>query len=97
MNSKLVSYIVDCLNPTVNAQVGDMQRVPFVLPSRNIEDKIAEYAARNIEIKKELCLDHLTERISNQYPFINSKKIQKYIQNENQLLTQVLINEAIIN
>ena len=97
MNSKLVSYIVDCLNPTVNAQVGDMQRVPFVLPSKNIEEKVAGYVACNVEIKKALCLKHISERGSNQHPFVSSKDIQKFIQNENLLLTQVLINEAIIN
>jgi len=97
MNSKLVSYIVDCLNPTVNAQVGDMQRVPFVLPSKNIEEKVAEYVVCNVEIKKRLCLKHFTERDSNQHPFISSKEIQKFFQNENHLLSRVLINEAIIN
>ena len=32
MNSSLCSYIINCLNPTVNTQVGDMQRVPFAIP-----------------------------------------------------------------
>jgi type I restriction-modification system DNA methylase subunit len=97
MNSKLVSYIVNCLNPTVNAQVGDMQRVPFVLPSKNIEERVAEYVTRNIGIKKGLCLDRLIEKNSKQRPFICENEIQKYCQNENHLLTQVVINEAIIN
>lgn len=97
MNSKLVSYIVDCLNPTVNAQVGDMQRVPFVLPSKSIEEKVAEYVTRNVEIKKGLYLKHLIERNSIQHPFVSSKEIQKYCQCENHVLTQVLINEALIN
>lgn len=97
MNSKLVSYIVDCLNPTVNAQVGDMQRVPFVMPSKNTEEKVTEHVSRNIEIKKGLCLLHLIERNSSQYPFASSKEIREFLQNENHLITQVLINEAIIN
>jgi len=97
MNSKLVSYIVDCLNPTVNAQVGDMQRVPFVLPNKSTEDQVARYAKTNVKIKSYLSLKHLTERSSSQYPFISSKKILNYFQLENYLLTQVLINEAIIN
>lgn len=97
MNSKLVSYIIDCLNPTVNAQVGDMQRVPFVLPSKNIETKIAELVSHNTEIKKRLCLEHLIERNSTQHPFVGSKEIQRYLHRENHLLTRVLINEAIIN
>lgn len=97
MNSKLVSYIIDCLNPTVNAQVGDMQRIPFVLPSKNVEELITKYVVSNIAIKKELALNHFIERDSIQYPFINKIEIQKFIQYENQLLTHMLINEAIIN
>lgn len=97
MNSKLVSYVVDCLNPTVNAQVGDMQRVPFVLPPQDIETKVAEYVEININIKKRLSLEHIAERGAKQHPFISSKEVQQFIRNENHLLTQVLINEAIIN
>lgn len=97
MNTKLVSYIVDCLNPTVNAQVGDMQRVPFILPSKIKEEEVTKYVKTNIQIKTRLSLDHLTERNNSQYPFVSINRIHKYLQNENHLLTQVLINEAIIN
>ncbi len=97
MNSKLVSYIVDCLNPTVNAQVGDMQRVPFVLPPQDIETKVAEYVESNVDIKKSLSLAHIEERGAKQHAFISSKEVQQFFRNENHLLAQVLINEAIIN
>jgi len=97
MNSKLASYIIDCLNPTVNTQVGDMQRVPFVLPSRDIESKVAEYVESNISVKKGLSLEHIAERGAKQHSFISSREIQHFISNENHLLVQVLINEAIIN
>ncbi|MFZ3132057.1 MAG: BREX-1 system adenine-specific DNA-methyltransferase PglX, partial [Desulfosporosinus sp.] len=30
LNSPLTFYIADCLNPTVNTQVGDLKRIPFV-------------------------------------------------------------------
>ena len=30
LNSKLSFYLLECLNPTVNTQVGDMKRIPFV-------------------------------------------------------------------
>jgi hypothetical protein len=97
MNSKLSAYIVDCLNPTVNAQVGDMQRIPFVLPLQQTEGQIAKYVECNVEIKKFLSLKHLIEREAEQLPFISSKEIQFFIIKETHLLTQVLINEAIIN
>ena len=97
MNSKLVSYLVSCLNPTVNAQVGDMQRVPFKLPPKGIEDEVSRYVNTNVNIKNKLNLDHFFERNSKQYPFVSTKEISTYLHNENHLITQVLINEAIIN
>ncbi|MCP3943396.1 MAG: BREX-1 system adenine-specific DNA-methyltransferase PglX [Desulfobacteraceae bacterium] len=97
MNSKIVAYLLGCLNPTVNAQVGDMQRVPFVLPNKGIENEITKYVIINVEIKKGLCLNHLTERSSSQFSFVSNKDILRYLQNENHLFTQILINEAIIN
>ena len=97
MNSKLASYIIDCLNPTVNAQVGDMQRVPFVLPSQDIETRVAAYVESNINIKKELSLNHIVERGAKQHSFISTKEVQQFVRNENHLLAQILINEAIIN
>lgn len=30
LNSKLAAYVTNCLNPTVNIQVGDLQRIPIV-------------------------------------------------------------------
>lgn len=41
LNSKLNTYITECLNPTVNTQVGDIQRVPFAIPDRFSENKIS--------------------------------------------------------
>lgn len=52
MNSKLVSYIIDCLNPTVNAQVGDMQRIPFVVPTKTLESRVDDLANIATQIQK---------------------------------------------
>jgi len=49
------------------------------------------------DIKNKLNLDHFFERNSKQYPFVSTKEISTYLHNENHLITQVLINEAIIN
>ncbi len=97
MNSKLVSYIVNCLNPTVNAQVGDMQRVPFVLPQHNIEKKVTECVNSNISIKKFVSKKSIIEKGSSVNNFVNIRQMQQYFQLENHLLTQVLLNEAIID
>ncbi len=40
LNSKLAFYIIDSLNPTVNTQVGDIERIPFIEPDSNSKKNI---------------------------------------------------------
>jgi hypothetical protein len=103
LNSTLSTYIVDCLNPTVNTQVGDLQRVPFVIPSKDLEDKISSLAEENIRIKQLLCTYRITETNYNKNPLLayneNSLKerLISHLNFENGELTKVILNEAIIN
>lgn len=103
LNSKLTFYIADCLNPTVNTQVGDLKRIPFVVPSKGLENKISDLAKTNIETKKLLCSYHIFEINFNKNPlksFFDSslkERLINYINYENETLTKVLLNEAIIN
>ena len=101
LNSKLNTYIVDALNPTVNTQVGDLIRVPF--PSKIKNSKCIGDSVRNIiSIKKHLCEFSLIEPLFKHSPIqpgamSPSECIASYYLYENGLLTQVLLNEAIIN
>ena len=61
LNTKLAFYIADCLNPTVNTQVGDLKRIPFVIPSKEKELIISELTNQNVEIKRFLCSYHIIE------------------------------------
>lgn len=103
LNSNLSIYIVDCLNPTVNMQVGDMQRVPIVLPIVELETKISALAAQNIQIKKQLCCYRVIETNfeKNQLSALSDTslkdRVQTYLNFENLQLAIVLLNEAIIN
>ncbi|MDD2389459.1 MAG: BREX-1 system adenine-specific DNA-methyltransferase PglX [Desulfobacterales bacterium] len=103
LNSTLTVYILGCLNPTVSTQVGDVERVPFVIPPENIENIVAELANACINVKKYLCTFFIIEPIYSgsaiEYFSRPDLKIRlkSFINYENQLLTQVLINEAIIN
>ena len=97
LNSKLSFYIADCLNPTVNKQPGDLKRIPFVIPNKLIEIKVGELSKICYLIKKYLCQYCLVEFNFHLSPYIKSKKLKDYFSYENHLLTQVLINEAIIN
>lgn len=101
-NSNLNSYIGNCLNPTVNINQGDLGRVPFIIPCNNSQDLVAKLSSQNIAIKKHLCKFSLIEPLFEQSPIqpgnMSAKEcVETYYVYENGLLTQVLLNEAIIN
>ncbi len=103
LNSKLAFYIIDCLNPTVNTQVGDLQRIPFVKPSKELEEMISSLAIQNIEIKKSLNTYRIFETNFVSSPidsFLGStlhEKLLNYLNFENALICIVILNEAIID
>ncbi|HCV16201.1 MAG TPA: BREX-1 system adenine-specific DNA-methyltransferase PglX [Rikenellaceae bacterium] len=103
LNSKLTFYIADCLNPTVNTQVGDLKRIPFVKPLQLLEDNISALADENVSIKKQLNSYRIVETNFNQNPLLAFQdaaikdRVLAYLNDENAQLTHVLINEAIIN
>lgn len=103
INSKLCSYINQSFNPTVNTQVGDLKRVPFVIPPKPQEELISNLAKTNIEIKKHLCSFSIIETNFTKNPLMHSthvnlkERVLEYLNYENFLLSHVLLNEAIIN
>ena len=103
MNSKLCFYITGCLNPTVNTQVGDLKRVPFVIPSSNNEKIISELSNRNIQITKNINSHQIYDSeygfsmIGNNIKLDWKNNLIFCFNQENHHSTQVLINEAIIN
>lgn len=103
LNTNLFFYIVDALNPTVNTQVGDIKRIPFVKPPQLLEDNISALAAENVAIKKQLNSFKIIETNYQQSPLLAyadatlKARLLAYLNYENVQLTQVLINEAIIN
>jgi hypothetical protein len=101
LNSKVCGYVVDCLNPTVNTQVGDIERIAIVTADKTA---ISELAGRCVEIKKRICNFSIVEPnyLISPIQFLTSSsdiktRIKVFFNYENHLLTQVLINEAIIN
>lgn len=102
LNSSIAFYIYDCLNPTVNVNPGDLGRVPFIVPKKKTENIISSLVKQNIEIKKYLCRFSLIEPLYKKSPIQPGamsvkESIATYYVYENGLLTQVLLNEAIIN
>ena len=100
-NSQIVSYSLDCLNPTVNKQPNDLKRLPFVEPNSGQEKRITDLSSVCINIKKLLCEYSLIEPEFIQSPLKvgaeTSVVLSKYYNYENALLTQILLNESIIN
>lgn len=97
LNSKLSNYIINCLNPTLNKQVGDIERIPFSIPKQPIEIDIAGLSIKCWSIKKKLCKNSLLESEFKCSPYKGNGTIKSFLNFENHLLTQVLVNEAIIN
>ena len=104
INTKLASYTISCLNPTVKTQVGDIKRIPFVMPEKSQENVITNLAKIAISIKKTTCNFSIVEPdfLTSPINFLTSSpdikaRIKAFFNYENYLLTQVLINEAIIN
>ncbi|MCX7066480.1 MAG: N-6 DNA methylase [Methylococcales bacterium] len=104
LNSKLASYILGCLNPTVSTQVGDIERIPFVIPEKIKEKTVDNFAGIAVQIKKRLCNFSIVEPnyLISPIQLITASseiktRIKSFFNYENHLLTQVLINEAIIN
>ncbi len=105
LNSKYASYVFKCLNPTVNKQSGDLSRIPFQKVVIDNEKIVQSLVKKCIYIKKYIYKFCLTERDFNCSPYainINQqfdfkKHTKSFLNNENHLLTQVLLNEFIIN
>ena len=101
LNTCLVSYIIDCLNPTVNKQPNDLKRIPFVRPNEKQEIDVDSLVSICRNIKKEINKYSLIEQEYELSPIkaiddvITS--IKRYYNFENALLTQILLNESIIN
>lgn len=103
LNSKLIGYVADCLNPTVNINQGDIWRIPFFIPNEKVESDVQKLTELNISIKKKECSFHIIEKNFEQSPLLAFQgaalkdRVFAYLNYENAQLTQVLINEAIIN
>jgi hypothetical protein len=103
LNSKLISYTIDCLNPTVNTTVGDIERLPYIKKHSPFKAKIAKLVEQNISFRKNINEYILYEKNFVSSPFLKFKKqdmalsLKEYLNYENLLNTASLINESIIN
>ena len=103
LNSILSFYVANTLNPTVSTSITDIEKIPFVIPSKKIEVIVSNLTSNCISIKKQLFTNHLLEPNYIKSPLIAFQgaslkdRVLAYLNDENMQHTQVLINEAIIN
>ena len=103
LNSNLSFYLADCLNPTVNVQVGDLKRIPFIKPPQLLEDNISVLASDCVSVKKHLNSFRIIETNFEINPLLAysdaalKDRLLSYLNFENTQITQVLLNEAVIN
>ncbi|MBC8508907.1 MAG: BREX-1 system adenine-specific DNA-methyltransferase PglX [Chloroflexi bacterium] len=104
LNSKLSSYVVNCLNSTVETQVGDIKRVPFLEPSPVVKELISSLSRTNISLRKNQNEFLLREKEFQKSPLFSAidsgdfrKAILGYLSFDNFVCAQILINEAIID
>ena len=98
LNCPISGYIVNCLNPTVNIQVGDISRIPFAEPTVIQANQIREISDLCISIQKYLNSYSLIEDNFAQSPINNKEEVITSISNyyslENALQSLILLNEA---
>ena len=104
LNSILASYILNkCLNPTANKQVGDIKRLPFVIPNSDIEKFVSDLALMNIKLTKIIKSYSIYEIdfVKNPLYLTDEKdltnRVKKYLNYENFINSIILINESIID
>ena len=102
-NSPFSKYVIECLNPTVNKQVGDVERVPFAIPDETHESLIEFLSQRNVSIATAIRATELFDGEFESSPLLSLKNgdwkssVNRSLNRENHFRAQILINEAIIN
>jgi len=105
-NSILPSYILQALNGTVETQVGDNKRIPFVKPPQEIESTVKYLARENINSKKNQYKYNIVEKEFKKSPldynwneksFDIEQRLKKYIDFKYNSDCKILINEALID
>lgn len=101
LNSKLISYTLGCLNSTVATNSDDIHRLPVPELEKDNISLLEFNSKQNIVIKKNLSQYSMIERRYTKSPIDTSENcygcIKGFYDYENALLTQILLNESVIN
>lgn len=108
LNSRLIGYFLNFLNPTVATQVGDINRLPYIEPNADIKNKVSELVEKAIDTKKELLSFNLIEwnfnitglelGISNNSGSLNLETLYlNFIRYREKLILELLLIEGIVD
>ena len=101
LNTPLVFYICDCLDPTVSINQGDINRVPYAKPSDEEEKVISILSKQCVNIELNINESSLIEPTFSCSPISCDGEINisitRYFVGENAKRTIILLNEAIID
>lgn len=105
LNSSLTSFATKCLNPTAATQIIDIKRLPMIVVGKNNNEGVSiieNLSKNNRNIKQKICKYSIREVDYSQTPFDDKRSsaldsLSNFYDFENALLTQILLNEAIIN
>lgn len=53
LNSALVRFILGTLNPTINFQIGDLRRIPMIVPNKSTENLLAQLAGQAVKLAQQ--------------------------------------------
>ena len=94
LNSKLSYYILDCLNPTAATQVGDIERLPFVLLDDDCDKLISFLSERNFLITDFNNSTNIYEpNFKRKKPLFTREEIIKILNIESRLASDFPIND----
>ena len=73
LNSKVHENIIRALNPTLNTNISDIRRIPYIEERKEDMDKIKNIVSENIYISKEDWNSYETSFYFEKHPFVNQK------------------------
>lgn len=53
MNSKVNNTFLNVINPTMNYNVGDVENLPYLVATKDVEDRVVNLVKQNIQISRE--------------------------------------------
>ena len=75
LNSKLINYLTNVINPTIGFQAGDLKRIPFKPPGSMIERIVSNRSKHCLSIKKSLFQFDINDRYFKQTAIQYGKSI----------------------